>query len=132
MNVTDPVSDFLTRIRNANMRRREYVDVPSSNLKVAIAKVLKEEGYIKHYKVTSDEKQGVLRVFLKYMPTGERAITHMKRVSKPGRRQYVKAKDIPFILGGLGTAIISTPKGVITGKAAKRINVGGELLCTIS
>ena len=131
MIVTDPIADFLTRLRNCNVRRKEYFDIPSSNLKVALAKVMKDEGYIKHYKVTRDSKQGVLRVFLKYSATGERAIHEVKRVSSPGLRRYVGAKEIPFVLGGLGTAILSTPKGLITDKAARRANVGGEILCTI-
>ena len=131
MSVTDPIADLLTRLRNANMRRKEYFDIPSSNIKVAVAKVLKEEGFIKHYKMTRDEKQGVLRVFLKYSATGERCIKKLQRESSPGLRRYVKAKEIPYVLGGLGTAIMSTPKGVITGKQARRLNVGGAILATV-
>ena len=132
MTVTDPIADFLTRLRNANMRRKEFFDCPSSSLKVAIAKVLKEEGYVKHYKVARDEKQNVLRVFLKYSATGERVVNVIRRVSSPGLRRYVGAREVPFVQGGLGVAILSTPAGVVSGKAARRLNVGGELLCTVS
>jgi len=129
MSMSDPLADFLTRIRNAVMVRYETVDIPMSNLKVGVAKVLREEGYIKDYEIIEDNKQGILRVELKYGPNDENVITGLKRVSKPGLRQYVKADDIPKVLSGLGISIISTSKGVITDREARRLRIGGEILC---
>ena len=129
MSMSDPLADFLTRIRNAGMVRYETVDVPMSNLKVDVAKVLREEGYIKDYQIIEDSKQGILRIELKYGPNDERVISGIRRVSKPGLRQYVKADNIPKVLSGLGISIISTSKGVITDREARRLRIGGEILC---
>jgi small subunit ribosomal protein S8 len=131
MSMTDPVADMLTRIRNANMVKLQKVDIPSSNLKVSIANVLKQEGFIKNYKVISDNLQGILRVYLKYIDEKDSVINEIKRVSKPGGRVYVRSEDIPVIKSGLGVAVLSTSKGVITDNAARKAGVGGELLCTI-
>ena len=129
MSMSDPLADFLTRIRNAGMVRYETVDVPMSNLKVGVAKVLREEGYIKDYQIIEDNKQGILRVELKYGPDKERVISGIRRVSKPGLRQYVKADDIPKVLSGLGISILSTSKGIIADHEARRLHIGGEILC---
>ena len=131
MSMTDPVADMLTRIRNANMVKLQKVDIPSSNLKVSIANVLKQEGFIKNYKVISDNLQGILRVYLKYIDDKDSVINEIKRVSKPGGRVYVKSEDIPVIKSGLGVAVLSTSKGVITDNAARKAGLGGELICTI-
>ena len=129
MSMSDPLADMLTRIRNAGMVRYETVDVPMSNLKVDVAKVLRQEGYINDYEIIEDNKQGVLRISLKYGPKDERVISGLRRVSKPGLRQYVKADDIPKVLSGLGISILSTSKGVITDREARRLRIGGEILC---
>ena len=129
MSMSDPLADMLTRIRNAGMVRYETVDVPMSNLKVGVAKVLREEGYIKDYKIIEDDKQGILRITLKYGPNNEKVISGLRRVSKPGLRQYVKADDIPKVMSGLGISILSTSKGIITDRDARRQNIGGEILC---
>ena len=131
MSMTDPVADMLTRITNANMVKLQNVDIPSSNLKVSIANVLKQEGFIKNYKVISDNLQGILRVYLKYIDEKDSVINEIKRISKPGGRVYVKSEDIPVIKSGLGVAVLSTSKGVITDNAARKAGVGGELICTI-
>jgi small subunit ribosomal protein S8 len=131
MSMTDPVADLLTRIRNANMVKLQKVDIPSSNLKVNIANVLKQEGFIKNYKVISDNLQGVLRIYLKYIDEKDSVINEIKRVSKPGGRVYTKSEDIPVIKSGLGVAILSTSKGIMTDNAARQAGVGGELICTI-
>ena len=131
MSMTDPIADMLTRIRNANMVKLQKVDIPSSNLKVNIVTVLKQEGFIKNYKVISDNLQGVLRVYLKYIDEKDSVINEIKRVSKPGGRVYKKAEDIPVIKSGMGVAILSTSKGIITDSAARKAGVGGEILCTI-
>ena len=131
MSMTDPVADMLTRIRNANMVKLQKVDIPSSNLKVSIANVLKQEGFIKNYKVISDNLQGILRVYLKYIDEKDCVINEITRVSKPGGRVYVKSEDIPVVKSGLGVAVLSTSKGVITDAAARKAGVGGELLCTV-
>ncbi|MDR3579717.1 MAG: 30S ribosomal protein S8 [Oryzomonas sp.] len=131
MSMTDPVADMLTRIRNANMVKLQKVDIPSSSLKVNIANVLKQEGFIKNYKVISDNLQGVLRIYLKYIDEKDSVINEIKRVSKPGGRVYMKSEDIPVVKNGLGVAILSTSKGIITDNAARQAGVGGELLCTI-
>lgn len=131
MSMTDPIADMLTRIRNANMAKLQKCDIPSSNLKVNIANVLRSEGFIKNYKVIADDKQGVLRVYLKYIDEKDGVITEIKRVSKPGSRVYVKGNNVPKVKNGLGVAILSTSKGVITDKNAREACVGGEVLCTI-
>lgn len=131
MCMTDPIADMLTRIRNANMVKLQKVDIPSSNLKVNIATVLKQEGFIKNYKVISDNLQGVLRVYLKYIDEKDSVINEIKRVSKPGGRVYKNAEDIPVVKSGMGIAILSTSKGIISDSAARKAGVGGEVLCTI-
>lgn len=131
MVMTDPVADFLTRIRNGNMVMHETVEIPSSKIKLAIAGIMKEEGYIKDYEYVKDGKQGVIRVYLKYGPNKEKVITGIKRISKPGLRVYVKRDEIPKVLGGLGTAVISTSQGLMSDKKARKIGVGGEVLCYI-
>lgn len=131
MAMTDPIADMLTRIRNANMNKQDKVDIPSSNLKMELARVLKEEGYIKNFKLLKDRKQGLVRVYLKYSPEEFRAITGLKRVSKPGTRIYVSANEIPRVMGGLGVAILSTSKGVMADKESRTKNIGGEVLCYI-
>lgn len=129
--MSDPIADMLTRIRNANRARKDYVDIPSSKIKVAIARIMKDEGYVKYYKVIRDKKQGILRVFLKYGPNNEPIIQGLERVSKPGIRTYVSKDEIPRVLGGLGITVISTSRGVLTGKECKRSKIGGEVLCNI-
>lgn len=131
MSMTDPIADLLTRIRNASMAKLQKVDIPSSNVKVNIANVLKNEGYIKNYKVIADDKQGVLRIYLKFIDEKDAVINEIKRVSKPGGRRYVKCDDIPKVKNGLGIAILSTSKGIIADKAAREAGIGGELLCTV-
>jgi small subunit ribosomal protein S8 len=131
MVMTDPVADFLTRIRNGNMVMHETVEAPSSKMKVSIAEILKEEGYIKDYEYIQDGKQGIIRVYLKYGPNKEKVITGIKRISKPGLRVYVKKDEIPKVLGGLGTAVISTSKGLMTDKKARKTGLGGEVICYI-
>ena len=128
--MTDPIADMLTRIRNANKARFERVDIPASKLKVNIAKILKDEGYIKNHKLVKDSKQGILQVFLKYGPKGDRVISELKRVSKPSIRVYVNKDNIPLTRGGLGSAVLSTSKGVISDKEAKKQGVGGEVICS--
>jgi len=120
---------LLTRIRNAGMVRHESVDVPMSNLKVGVVKVLRAEGYINDYQIIEDNKQGTLRIALKYGPNNERVISGIRRISKPGLRKYVKADDIPKVLSGLGISILSTSRGIITDREARRLCVGGEILC---
>ena len=129
--VTDTIADMLTRIRNANQMRYETVEVPSSNIKKEVAKILKEEGYIKDYKVKDENVQGTIVLTLKYTETKERVITGLKRISKPGLRVYAKAEEIPKVLNGLGIAIISTSKGIMTDKKARKENIGGEVLAYI-
>ncbi len=129
--MTDPIADMLTRIRNANKAKFDKVDIPSSKLKAGIAKILKDEGYIKNYKVLKDNKQGILQVFLKYGVKGEQVIDTLTRVSKPSRRVYVDRDNIPLVRNGLGLAILSTSKGLITDKEARKQGVGGEVLCTL-
>ena len=127
----DTIGDFLTRIRNAQAARHEKVDVPASNMRAGIAKVLQEQNYIKNFKVVKDSKQGMMRVYLKYNEEGQPPIAHLKRYSKPSRREYVKAKEIPNIRAGYGLAILSTSKGILSGGQAKEQNLGGELLCVV-
>jgi small subunit ribosomal protein S8 len=129
--MTDPIADMLTRIRNANNAGHEKVDVPASKLKANIAVILKKEKFIKSYKFIEDHKQGILRIYLKYGPKRERVLTDLKRISKPGLRVYVDKDKIPKVLGGLGIAIISTSKGVMTDKACKKLGIGGEVLCYV-
>lgn len=131
MNMTDPVADLLTRIRNGVRAKLGKVDVPRSKLKVEIARILKEEGYITNFKLSEDDKQGNLRVFLKYGPGMERVITDLQRVSRPGCRIYCGKDQIPRVYGGLGINILSTSRGLMTGKAAAREGVGGEILCNV-
>jgi small subunit ribosomal protein S8 len=128
---TDPIADMLTRIRNSSLAEHEKVDIPASKLKVRIAEILKEEGFIKNFRVIEDKRQGVLRVYLKYGPNQERVISGLRRVSKPGRRLYVGADGIPSVLGGMGVAILSTPRGLLTDRESRRIKVGGEVLCYV-
>ena len=132
MQITDPIADMLTRIRNANNAKHDTVDVPASNMKKAIAQILLDEGYIKNFQIINDGTQGVIRITLKYLQPGkEKALTGLRRVSKPGLRMYVGADDLPKVLRGLGIAIVSTSKGVMTDKAARAAHVGGEVLAFI-
>lgn len=131
MVMTDPIADFLTHIRNGNMRKFDVVEAPASKIKRQIAEILKAEGYVKDVEYVEDNKQGVIRVFLKYGKNGEKVITNLKRISKPGLRVYVKSDDVPKVLNGLGTAIISTSTGVVTDKVARETNVGGEVIAYI-
>ena len=131
MQITDPVADMLTRIRNANSAKHETVDVPASNLKKAIAQILLDEGYIKAFSVEDNGNQGIIHITLKYLAKKEQVISGLKRVSKPGLRVYAGAEELPQVLRGLGIAIISTSKGVMTDKAARKANVGGEVLAFV-
>ncbi|MGE0456316.1 MAG: 30S ribosomal protein S8 [Vicinamibacteria bacterium] len=131
MNMTDPIADMITRIRNAVRARLPKVDIPKSKLKTEIARILKDEGYVANYKVAEDGKQGVLRVYLKYGPGMERVITDLQRVSKPGCRIYCAKDEIPRVYGGLGINILSTSRGVMTGRTAAREGVGGEILVNV-
>jgi len=129
--MTDPVADMLTRIRNANVVKHDKLQLPASKVKAEIADILKREGYIRDYEVVEDNKQGVLRLFLKYGQNEERVITGLKRISKPGRRVYAKAHEVPRVLNGLGTAVVSTSNGVLSDKEARQQAVGGEVLAYI-
>ena len=131
MSMTDPIADFLTRIRNANMARHDSVDVPASKIKRNIAEILKREGFVRDVEYIDDDKQGVIRVYLKYGKDNQRVITGLKRISKPGLRSYVKSDDVPKVLNGLGIAIISTSKGLMTDKEAREAGLGGEVLAYI-
>ena len=131
MQITDPVADMLTRIRNANTAKHESVDVPASNLKKAIAQILLDEGYIKSFEVVEDGTQGIIRIQLKYLAGKEKVISGLRRVSKPGLRVYAGADELPRVLKGLGIAIISTSKGVMTDKKARANHVGGEVLAFV-
>ena len=131
MQITDPVADMLTRIRNANSAKHDTVDVPASNLKKAIAQILLDEGYIKAFQIVEDGTQGVIRITLKYLAGKEKVISGLRRVSKPGLRVYAGADELPRVLKGLGIAIISTSKGVMTDKAARENHVGGEVLAFV-
>lgn len=131
MTITDPLADMLTRIRNAGKAKHKSVDMPGSNMKVAIAAVMKNEGYIKNYKVIKDNKQGILRIYLKYDKNDRHVIYGIERASKPGRRVYVGSKDIRPVLNGLGISILSTSKGLMTDKQSRTQNLGGEVLCKI-
>jgi small subunit ribosomal protein S8 len=127
--MTDPIADLLTRVRNATMAKHEKVDVPASKLKIEIARILKEKGFIKAYKILKDKKQGVIRISLKTIDADDRIISGLKRISKPGRRIYVDKDEIPKVMGGYGIAIISTSKGVLSDDGCRREGVGGEVLC---
>ena len=131
MQITDKIADMLTRIRNASAAKHDTVDVPASNMKKAIAQILLDEGYIKGFQVIDDGKQGMIRITLKYGVGKEAVITGLKRVSKPGLRIYTSCKDMPAVMNGLGIAILSTPKGIMTDKQARKENVGGEVLCFV-
>lgn len=131
MNINDPIADMLTRIRNANNTNKDYVDIPASKIKTNIAKLLKDEGFIRDYKVFEEQPQDNLRLYLKYGRNGEKVISGLKRISKPGLRVYVKNDEVPRVLGGLGIAVISTSRGVITDKQARQEGVGGEVLCYV-
>ena len=131
MSMTDPIADLLTRIRNGSRAEHEKVDVPSSKLKVKIAEILKDEGFIKNFRVLEDDKQSMLRVYLKYGPSNEKMITGLVRVSTPGRRVYVTHDKIPSILAGMGVAIVSTSRGVVTDRDARKQRVGGEVLAYV-
>jgi len=128
---TDPIADMLTRVRNGLRARHQRVEMPSSRLKVEIARLLKEEGYITNYKVSEEGRKKVLRVVLRYDADGESTISTLERVSKPGRRVYVGAREVPRVLGDLGVNILTTPRGVMTGKSARKAGVGGEVLCNV-
>jgi small subunit ribosomal protein S8 len=129
--MTDPIADMLTRIRNASKAKHEKVDIPSSKMKVEIAKILKEEGFVKNVKLVKDRRQGLIRVYLKYTEEEAPVLQGLKRISKPGCRVYTGNAAISKVLDGLGTAILSTPKGIQTGKQAKKDNVGGEVICHV-
>ena len=131
MQITDPIADMLTRIRNANTAKHETVDVPASNMKKSIAEILNEEGYIAGYQIIEDGKQGIIRIALKYGPNKEKVISGLKRVSKPGLRKYAGAEEMPRVLKGLGIAIVSTSKGIMTDKTARKENIGGEVLAFV-
>ena len=131
MVMTDPIADFLTRIRNANMVRHASFEAPASNMKIEIAKILKNEGFIKNFEVIEDDKQNVIRVFLKYGNDKQRVITGLKRISKPGLRVYAATNEVPRVLNGLGIAIVSTSEGVFTDKEARAKNIGGEVLAYV-
>ena len=131
MIMTDPIADMLTRVRNALQARHETVEIPASKEKTAIAEILKNEGFIRDYQVEDDNKQGMIKIFLKYGPNNERVISGLKRISKPGLRNYVSAENLPKVLNGLGIAIISTSAGVITDKEAREKNVGGEVIAYV-
>uniref|UniRef100_A0A7C2E9Z3 Small ribosomal subunit protein uS8 n=1 Tax=Ammonifex degensii TaxID=42838 RepID=A0A7C2E9Z3_9THEO len=131
MVMTDPIADFLTRIRNANMVYHSTVEIPASKVKVALATILKEEGFIKDYEVIEDGKQGIIRIYLKYGANRERVLTGLRRISKPGLRVYARKDQVPRVLGGLGVAILSTSKGIMTDKQARKLKLGGEVICYV-
>ena len=131
MSMSDPIADLLTRIRNANRAKLERVEVPNSKTKQAMVSILKEEGFVKNFRVLENRKRGVLRIYLKYGPGKEDLMSTLERVSKPSLRVYVGKRNIPLVMGGLGIAILSTPKGIMTGRNARRLGVGGELICKV-
>ncbi|WP_208559774.1 30S ribosomal protein S8 [Marinilactibacillus kalidii] len=131
MVMTDPIADFLTRVRNANNARHTKVEIPASNIKKGMAQILKNEGFVKDFEFVEDDKQGIVRIFLKYGQNDERVITGLKRISKPGLRVYVKAEEMPKVLNGLGVALVSTSEGVVTDKTARSKNIGGEVLAYV-
>ena len=132
MTMTDPVSDLLTRIRNASQARHEAVDIPSSRLKLEITRILKQEGYINNYHLATDDKQGIIRIQLRYTTGKSPVISSIDRISRPGCRVYARKTEIPSVLGGLGISIVSTSQGILTGKQAQEKGLGGEVLCTVS
>ncbi|MBV6481253.1 MAG: 30S ribosomal protein S8 [bacterium] len=129
--MTDPIADFLTRIRNANTVSKDRVEMPSSKLKRSLANILKQEGFIRNYRYLDNKKQGILRIYLKYGENGEKVISRLERVSKPSVRIYVGKEDIPRVQGGIGVVILSTNQGVMSGKQARKLGIGGEVLCRI-
>ncbi len=131
MTMTDPIADMLTRIRNANTVGHPTVEIPSSKMKIAILQILQDEGYIKGFNVIEDDKQNVIRVEMKYGPSNERVISSIKKISKPGLKVYAKADQVPKVLGGLGIAVISTSKGIISDKEARKLGIGGEVICYV-
>ncbi len=131
MSMTDPIADMLTRIRNAGGAHFDKVDIPASRMKISLARIFKEEGFIKNYKVIKDNRQGILRIYLKYSDQQQPLIQGLRRVSKPGRRVYAGHEELPRVRGGLGVAVISTSKGVVTDRQARKTQVGGEILCEI-
>ena len=131
MTMTDPIADMLTRIRNANTVGHETVESPASKMKKAIAEILKEEGYITDFEVIDDNKQGIIKVTMKYGANNERVISGIKKISKPGLKVYAKAGEVPKVLGGLGIAIVSTSKGIVSDKEARKLGVGGEVICYV-
>lgn len=131
MQMSDVIADMLTRIRNANNAKHQTVDIPASNMKKAIAEILVAEGYVKSYTVVDDGKQGMIRITLKYLPGKQKVIRGIRRVSKPGLRIYASCEDMPSVMNGLGIAIVSTSKGIMTGKKARSLNVGGEVLAFV-
>lgn len=131
MSVSDPIADMLTRIKNAQAIRKRHVVMPSSKVKVELARVLRAEGFIEHYDVTRDRPQPMLRIQLKYTDDNVPVLTGLERVSRPGRRVYTKRQDIPLVLSGMGVAVLSTPRGIMTGKKAYRLGLGGEVLCYV-
>jgi small subunit ribosomal protein S8 len=131
MVMTDPIADYLTRVRNANNVMKETVEIPASSIKKDLTEILKNEGFIKNYEYVEDGKQGIIRIYLKYTPNREKVISGLKRISKPGLRVYARRDEIPKVLGGLGIAIISTSKGIMTDKDARREMIGGEVICYI-
>jgi small subunit ribosomal protein S8 len=128
--LTDPIADMLTRIRNAAMIRAEKVDIPASRIKLELAKILKEDGFIRAYKILKDKKQGILRLTLKYVDN-ENVISGLKRVSKPGRRVYVGKNEIPRVMGGVGIAVLTTPRGILSDRTCRRDGIGGEVICYV-
>ncbi|MDE0123446.1 MAG: 30S ribosomal protein S8 [Bryobacterales bacterium] len=128
---SDPIADMLTRIRNGMAARHNKVDIPGSKVKIEMARILKEEGYVANYRVANDDRKQVLKVYLKYRPDRRPVITRLARVSKPGRRVYVDSKHVPRVIGGMGVCILTTSRGVMTGRQARKKGVGGEVLCTV-
>ena len=129
--MTDPIADMLTRVRNASSVKHESVDIPRSKMKEELARILKEEGFIRDYKVIDDGKQGIIRVYLKYDPVQGQVIQGIKRISKPGLRVYAKKDEVPRVLGGLGVAILSTSQGIVTDRTARQRGIGGEVICYV-
>ena len=131
MTITDSIAEMLTRIRNANQAKKDRVDIPSSKMRQEIARILKEEGYIKNYRVISDRRQGILMIYLKYTSKKEKVISGIKRISKPSLKHYAKVSEVPRVLGGLGVAILSTSQGIMTDKEARKRRIGGEVICHV-
>lgn len=131
MGMTDPIADMLTQIRNGNSAKFSKVDIPASKMKIHIARILKDEGYIKNFKVIKDNRQGLLRVYLKYDEKNQQILSNIRRISRPSRRYYAKKDNIPKVLNGMGVSILSTSKGVMTEREARKQGVGGEIICTV-